>query len=299
MEAVLIVRYTEIILKGKNRGFFEKKLVENVKKTLNNYQITFLAVKRLKGRVFVYFETKEAAEKAIEFLSCVFGVQSLGLGLMVKNNVEEIKGCVFSQLEGVDFGTFRISTKRADKSFPMKSTEVDREIGAAVVNRFGKDVDLNNYDINVKIEIFGGMAAVSVVNFFGPGGLPLGTSGKVFVGCDYENHGLAAFLMMRRGCKVAFYGKSNPDSEEAGSLSIYNNGRPVDFMGDEGDGSDLLGTMELHHISAFVLGISGEKLVEIWERLPNCLVLTPLAGLDGKELGQLSIKNIPWSLRKW
>ncbi|MFW6383471.1 MAG: THUMP domain-containing protein, partial [Nanoarchaeota archaeon] len=238
MDDVVVLRYTEITLKGKNRGFFENLLLKNIRKTLQNHNVLFSYLKKTKGRILVGFECKKESERALCVLSSVFGVQSLSKGLLVEAEMENIKKASLEILDKSKFQTFRISTKRGDKSFSKTSNDVDREMGAFVVENFSKNVDLKNYQLEIKIEIFNGLALVSVETIPGAGGLPVGCGGKVFVGTGYANHLAAAYYMMKRGCVVVFYGRKNPDEK---SLKYYNSGFPLGFIEAK---EDLLGTME-------------------------------------------------------
>ncbi len=275
MEYVISLRYTEITLKGKNRAFFEKKLVESVREALEGHEIKFSHMKRIKGRVFVYFDQQELARKAIEPLTKVFGVNGLCFGILVNEDTESIKNGCTILLDNLSFKTFRISTKRGNKSFHKNSNEIDREIGYFVQERYNKKVDLENYELEVIIEIFSGLVIVSVENFPGAGGLPLGTGGKVVVGTDYKNYELSAYYLMKKGCKVFFCGKTEP---EFSFLHSYNFNNEFEFFKENDDISKL---MEINSVKAFVVGCGAQEYVENKQYFPkDCLTLAPLVGMN-------------------
>ena len=108
-------------------------------------------------------------------------------------------------VEGLSFHNFRITTKRAEKTYPLTSTEVNRIVGAAVVERTGADVRLRDPELNIFIEIVGAQAYFYHERFAGAGGLPVGMSGQVACllsgGIDSP---VAAYRMMKRGCQIVF-----------------------------------------------------------------------------------------------
>ena len=279
MENVILLRYTEITLKGKNRSFFEDMLINNIRKTLQRKEISFSYIKKARGRVLVGFEGEKDPKTAFPLLERVFGVQSLSKALLVKPEIEYIKMASSKILEGCDFQTFRVSAKRGDKSFSKTSNDVERELGAFVGERFGKKVDLKKYDMEIKVEIFNGVATVSAQTVFGPGGLPVGCGGVVFVGSDYANYLSAAYYMMKRGCKAVFYGGKKPREN---ILEGYNVGLPVSYLERKVETKeDLLGTMKKNRTQAFVVGLGVEDFFKTKEDFPkDCLFLGPLIGFD-------------------
>lgn len=282
MENVVVLRYTEITLKGKNRAFFESLLVKNIKKTLKQYNISFSYIKKIKGRILVGVENENMVEEVFGSLSYVFGIQSLSIALLTKATLENMKEASLKVLKGEGFRTFRVSTKRGDKSFYKTSNEVERELGAFVAEKFGTTVDLKNFEKELKVEIFSGLAAVSVMSIQGAGGLPLGSGGNVFVCSDYVNYLAAAYYMMKRGCKVTFYGRKKPSE---GLLRKYNVGLPMEFIEEK---EDLLCTMERNFLHAFVVGEDERGFIETKKDFPKeCLLLAPLVGFNEEYVNEL------------
>uniref|UniRef100_A0A7J2TJC3 Probable tRNA sulfurtransferase n=1 Tax=Archaeoglobus fulgidus TaxID=2234 RepID=A0A7J2TJC3_ARCFL len=188
MEKVCIVHYGEIGVKGKNRDFFERKLVENIRR--------FARAKRRYGWIEVKY-----SDGIEEKLKKVPGIRYFGVGYKTELEIEAIKDAVLKALPE-KFETFRISASRRNKNFPLNSIELNRLIGSFVVEKTGKKVELENPDVTVWIEI-GNEALVYTRRFEGIGGLPVGTAGKVVSlvsgGIDSP---VASFLAMKRGCEV-------------------------------------------------------------------------------------------------
>ncbi len=187
----VIVHYGEIGIKGKNRDIFERKLVANIRK------ITGCRARRKSGRIEV-----EYAEGIEDRLAKIPGIRYFGVCLRVGRDIEEIKGASLAVLPR-DFETFRVQASRSDKSFPLTSPEINREVGRHIAERTGKRVDLKKPDVTVYIEVCEREAYVYSTRIEGVGGLPVGTAGKVVAlisgGIDSP---VAAFMAMKRGCEV-------------------------------------------------------------------------------------------------
>ncbi|MGD2207548.1 MAG: THUMP domain-containing protein, partial [Anaerolineae bacterium] len=200
---LILIRYGEIALKGKNRTYFFRKLRRNVRKCLK--------ANGIEGKVWqegqrIYLET-EQVDAAVEATKRVFGIVSLSPVHPTPAKLEAIteKAIEITQRVGLNSKrSFRISARRADKSFPHISPEIERRVGAAVVAATKAPVDLSaEVDVEIGIEIRPGRALVFGEVIEGPGGLPLGTQGRVVAllssGIDSP---VAAWLMMKRGCGV-------------------------------------------------------------------------------------------------
>lgn len=200
---LILIRYGEIALKGQNRAYFMRKLRRNVKRGLKTNDI--------EGQVWqegqrIYLETDQP-EKAIEVAQRVFGIVSLSPVEVTPADMDAIvqKAIGVAHTAGLDSAhTFRIKARRADKSFPHISPEIERQVGRAVAEATGAKVDLTKKVQKViGIEVHAGRALVFGDTIAGPGGLPLGSQGRVVAllssGIDSP---VAAWLMMKRGCGV-------------------------------------------------------------------------------------------------
>jgi tRNA uracil 4-sulfurtransferase len=190
----ILIHYGELALKGRNRGIFEKRLIENIRKVVAG------RIVRFHGRIVVESDDIDALKR-------VFGISWMTNGHRVEKDLESIKNLVLSKVleistEGIQ--TFGVFVKRADKSFPYTSVEVGDMVGREVVDKLELRVNLRSPDLKIYIEI-----AEEVFVFFeklrGLGGLPVGISGRVLCmlsgGIDSP---VAAYLMMKRGCSVDY-----------------------------------------------------------------------------------------------
>ncbi len=204
-----IVHYHEIALKGGNRTFFEQRLVRNIRETLRSLDVT--DVTALPGRIRVSLRDEADWEAVKLRLSRVFGIAHFSTAQLIPlhpdlpTTLEALKSAIGAQVRDLSFDTFRVSTKRADKRFPLTSLDLDREIGAHICDLTGKPVSLRYPTLTITVEMLSREAYVSVQKEAGAGGLPVGVSGKVAClisgGIDSP---VAAYRMMKRGCKAVF-----------------------------------------------------------------------------------------------
>ena len=130
MKKVILIRYGEIFLKGANRGFFEKTLVDNIKKALDgkNYKLT-----KYSARYIISDFDESLTEWFEDKISCIFGVHSFSLAYEIDTDINQIVEA--SKLISDKKGTFKVNTKRADKSFKMTSYEVSAEVGYQLLSQ--------------------------------------------------------------------------------------------------------------------------------------------------------------------
>ncbi len=199
----IICHYAEIGLKGKNRKFFEEKLVENLKKVLKDLGCG--KVQRISGRILIELSERAKESKIREALKNVFGIAYFSFAVSREQEIEAIKEKALDLLKSKKFKTFRIETKRGKKDFPLTSQEINEKVGAKIVEELNRKVDLTNPDITCFIEIVEKYAFLYLEKIKGQGGLPIGVSGKVISllsgGIDSP---VASFYGMRRGIKIIF-----------------------------------------------------------------------------------------------
>ncbi len=200
--SLILLRYGEIGLKGQNRAYFCRKLRRNVRECLK--------ANGLVGRVWqegqrLYLET-DRPQEAIAAVQRVFGIVSLSPVFEVAADLEAIAQAAVAVAQRARVGpvrSFRITAQRADKSFPTPSPQIERQVGAAVVAATGAPVNLSQPDVEIGVEVQPGRALVFGETVAGPGGLPVGSQGRVVAllssGIDSP---VAAWLMLKRGCGV-------------------------------------------------------------------------------------------------
>lgn len=195
----VIIRYAEIALKGKNRSMFERRLRENIEKTLEKKQIEAKKVKRISGRLIAETENPKAAEA----IKNVFGVTSTSPAVKIKSDLEEIKTKALEVFNNVKPKSFRITANRLEKTFKTTSIETNNIAGEYIKNKTKCKVSLKNPELDIGVDITKENAYIYTEKLDGVGGLPVGVSGKVLCllsgGIDSP---VAAWLALKRGCNV-------------------------------------------------------------------------------------------------
>lgn len=200
MDKIILIRYGEIHLKGKNRKFFENTLISNIKDNLQPYQCKFT---RSTARYVIsdYSECDES--KIIDALKKTFGIHSVSVAYVCDTSIEEIAKLAISI--AADHGTFRVNTNRADKTFYMNSMEVSREIGGLILEvkpHLAVDLFEPTFTVNIDIRENGKTYVYSKsINCYD--GMPVGCGGKGLAmlsgGIDSP---VACFNMAKRGLKL-------------------------------------------------------------------------------------------------
>ncbi len=200
MEKVVIVRYCEIHLKGKNRGYFEKVFMNNLEKALTGIRHE---MHKPSGRYVVENFDEGRADEIVERLRKVFGTHTLSVGYKVEADMQKIYEAV--KVIAPKEGTFKVETNRGDKKFPLNSMQINAQIGGRLLDDFPSlKVDVHNPQMVVSIDVrengtalvFGGVVKAA-------GGMPVGTAGKGMLllsgGIDSP---VAGYMIAKRGMKI-------------------------------------------------------------------------------------------------
>jgi len=270
----ILVRYSEIALKGKNRYFFEKKLMQNIKECMKQNKIKFSDIHKSRGRIIFYSQ-----DMAVSYLKNVFGVSSVSIAKEVNLNIKNIKGEIEKICKKQGFDTFRISVQRLNKDYPKKSKQLEIELGSFVVERFNKKVKLEEPDLNICVEIID-KAYVFTQTLFGFSGLPVSTQGKVIGLIEDKNSLLATILVMKRGCSVVLVGFQDFD---IGPIKRFSYGFEVKFIKTD-NFKDIDNIAQMHKAKALVVGQTTSNIEDLETSL---LVLRPLIGYSKLELNNL------------
>ncbi len=201
MKKVVIIRYSEIFLKGKNFYFFEDKLFANIKEKLDGIKCF---INRLNKRFFVSDYDVIDEKRIVSNLLTVFGIHSISTGVMTSSDDAAIKEYV-STIK-LSAKTFRVSVNRADKSFPYTSIEYSGMLGGIVLkNNKGIKVDLHNPEIDLNVDIRDNdVTFIYHDTISALGGMPVGTSGSGMLllsgGIDSP---VAGYMMAKRGMPLS------------------------------------------------------------------------------------------------
>jgi thiamine biosynthesis protein ThiI len=197
----IVIHYQEIALKGKNRPWFIGRLVRHVRLALADLDVE--QVRSLMGRIEVVLGPAADWEVARERLRHVFGIANFAMARRTAPDLEALADALLVDLRGQAPTSFRITARRADKRFPVPSPEIERNLGARVQRAFSWPVNLDHPDLTIRVEFVTHEAFYYFGKERGPGGLPVGVSGRIVCllsgGIDSP---VAAWRMMRRGCTV-------------------------------------------------------------------------------------------------
>ncbi len=328
MPVKILVRYGEIALKGKNRGLFEQQLHRNLKAAVKGYSAE---VTRLHGR-FTVTGPEEYLDQILEHLSRVFGVVSVsrtwetGLDLdLIKEKAADLVNQLPPERE-----TFRISPRRANKNFPYSSPEIGHLLGSHLQQLFPSlKVSLDNPSFDLSVEIGYDKAFLYLDRLAGPGGLPVGITGRSLLllsgGIDSP---VAGWLAMKRGLIIealhfhSFPFTSKRSQEKVVELSrkmaLYCNKIPLHLISVaniqkefKANCPDDLAIILLRRMMLRLAGlvsekrglqamVTGENLgqvasqtlesIKVIAKATEMLILRPLVGMDKREIIDLAMK---------
>lgn len=243
MEKVIIVRYAEIHLKGKNRGYFERVFCVNLEKALKGIRHE---LRRTSGRYLIAAFDDLDAEEILSRISRVFGVHSYSIGYRVPSDLDSVFAA--ARIVCPQAGTFKVETHRADKRYPMTSIEISAAIGGKLLDANpALKVDVHAPQHTVYLDIREeGMALVFGAFEEGAGGMPVGTSSKGLLlisgGIDSP---VAGYMMAKRGMDVEYlHFHSYPYTNEQAKDKVVELARILSRYA----GGESLATVKVTHI---------------------------------------------------
>ena len=291
MKNLILIKYGELTTKKANRNTFTKLLANNIKSILKgeNYTVKF-------DRVRMYIEC-DNANVIVEKLQKVFGIHSIVICHKVNTNIEDIKDKVLDLLNKENFKTFKINTKRADKSFQIHSMDFNNIIGGHVLKNINSKVDVHNPDIEVKIEIRVEGTFIYTNEIKGIGGYPVGVQGKGMLmlsgGIDSP---VAGYLTLKRGVDLeCLYFESPPHT----SLEAKNKVIKLASIINEYSGNIKVNIVPFTKLQeaiytnvpdSYVITIMRRMMYRIAERLSlknKCKVI-----INGESIGQVASQTL-------
>ncbi len=253
----IVIHYAEIGLKGRNRRFFERRLQHNVRQRLAGLGVA--DVEWLPGRLLARLEVESDVTAALERLRTVPGIAYFAPAYSAPKDVAAIQQAVLEKLvsAGRSPHSFRITTRRADKRFPLTSPEINAQVGGHVQAATGWAVDLKQPELVIHIELLFKEALFYFERIKGVGGLPVGASGTVGLllsgGIDSP---VAGYYALKRGCTV---------------VPIHFHSGPFgDWQGSEDKVRRLVTTLRAYDLSRrhYIVPI-GEQQQEIVTKAPS------------------------------
>ncbi len=203
MEKSILIRFSEIFLKGKNRGYFERFLFQNIKLALSSFE---LEVCKIPGRYEVKNYREEDEANIIERLKKIPGVFSFSPAIKIETDFQKISEIAVSMMSDLS-GTFKVDTNRADKhTLSLNSMQISAELGGRILAANSRlKVEIKNPEHILHIDIRENKETyLYAETIFGVGGMPVGTSGSGLLllsgGIDSP---VAGYMMAKRGVKLS------------------------------------------------------------------------------------------------
>lgn len=295
MKKIIIIKYGELSTKKDNINFFITTLKENIKVSLKglNANITYD-----KGRMFIE-STEDNYDTIMSKLKKTFGIHEINIAYELENNdFENIKESLKELIKDVEFTTFKVESKRSDKTYPINSMEMSRILGGVVLKiKDGVKVDVHNPETIINVEVRFKHAYIYFEKERGLGGYPVGALGKGMLmlsgGIDSP---VAGYLALKRGVRIeGVYFESPPHTSDAAKNKVISLAKQL---------ADYSGYVKLHVINftkiqetilkecphEYLITIMRRMMYRISERLAhrsNCKVL-----VNGESIGQVASQTL-------
>ena len=200
MRRVILIKYGELTTKGDNRKMFVNVLHRNIVNKLKGIDVV---IYKDLSRMYIEFNEKDL-DLILTKINKIFGIYAYTVAYKINSSEEDISKAILSILPNTSFKTFKVETKRSDKTFPIESPEFSRRIGALILkNKSDIKVDVHDPEMVFNIEIRRNETFIYFANYHGIGGYPNGTQGKGLLmlsgGIDSP---VAGYLAMKRGIVI-------------------------------------------------------------------------------------------------
>ena len=211
---VIVINYGELNLKGKNKPDFIRTLQKNIKRALIDF-VTNIEIKGTHDHVYLYLVNIDEGKlnAILEILKDVSGIFSFGIGIEVKTDPDTIiqKAFTMAKDAGKTAKTFKVISKRIDKSFYPISEQLNRDVAKVILQKTELKVDVHSPDVPLNIKIYPQNTYIYWRTEYGAGGLPIGMGKKALMlisgGIDSP---VASYLLMRRGVSLDFIHFASP-----------------------------------------------------------------------------------------
>ncbi len=291
MMTLILLRYGELALKSKKvRQKFQNALIKNIEDVFLDKKIE-CRISTDYGRIYVHVDD---VSSSIKILRKVFGIVSLSLVIETTSKISDICNAAvkYSKKLLTDDKDFAIRARRSG-THPYTSQDIAKAVGFAVLSA-NKDkkikVNLNNPNVEIFVEVRNNKAFIFHEKIPGPGGLPLGTQGKVLALVTDEKSMAAAWLMMKRGCKT-YITCFDLHSKHIESLMTWDLDLEIERMSKEKWREDIQKIAERINAEGLVFGWNLEEFKEDITR-SDLPIFYPVIGLDDEEIEKLVEKII-------
>ena len=200
MDKVILIKYGELSTKKGNLNFFIKTLFNNLKNKLRDYDVL---ISKDRARMYIEFKDSEL-EDIKNIIDKTFGIHMYHIANIVDTNLEVIKSSVLEIVKNEKFSTFKVETKRSDKTFEVHSQDMNHVLGGVILRNIPDiKVDVRNPELLVQVEIREKHSYIYLNSYKGIGGYPVGTQprGMLMLSGGIDSP-VAGYLAMKRGVKL-------------------------------------------------------------------------------------------------
>jgi len=294
MSRVILIKYGELSTKKGNRNFFINTLYNHVKYKLKDYNVS---IDKDRARMRIFFDDKDL-DNIKSVIDKIFGIHTYHIAYICDSNEEDIKNSLKDILQDVSFNTFKIDTKRSDKSFPIHSQDFNHILGGVVLKNFdNKKVDVHNPDLLIKVEIREENTYIYYQSYQGCGGYPVGTQplGLLMLSGGIDSP-VAGYLAMKRGITLdAVYFEAIPHTSLDAREKVITLCRKL---------SEYTNTIRLHIVNFtpiqeeiykncredYCITIMRRMMYRIMDKL--CHQLDGCAIINGESIGQVASQTL-------
>lgn len=231
-ERVVMVHYHEIGLKGRNRSTFERRLQSNLQAAVVG--LTEARVERIASRLTVPVTDLGRLDDVLDAVSRIPGISYIADAYVVPRDLEEIeRAALLAMRDAGEASTFKVDARRSATDFPVTSLDINRRVGAFLGEQTGVKVKLDHPDVTVRIEVVQGEAYVYARRIEGPGGLPVGSSGKMIalLSAGIDSPVAAWRLMKRGGIVIGAHFSGRPQTDALSERHVVEIGHALERYG--------------------------------------------------------------------
>lgn len=294
MKKVILIKYGELTTKKDNRKFFIKTLRNNILDKLSDYNI---AVTDDYYRMFIEVN-EDDIDSITSKLKCIFGIHEIAVCYKDENiTEEEIKKVSLMVMKEEDFCTFKVETKRSDKSFPVKSMDMNNIIGSLILKNIECKVDVHNPEIILNIEIRREGFYIYTKGIKCLGGYPVGTLGRGLLmlsgGIDSP---VAGYMTIKRGVELYYlYFESRPHTSIEARNKVRDLARKLENYNTNGklmvaNFTKIQETIYKNLDTTYLITIMRRMMYRIAERVAKknkCLAI-----VNGESVGQVASQTL-------
>ena len=295
MKKVILIKYGELTTKKDNRNFFIRTLRKNILSKLSNFDFEIVDDYY---RMFIIPSSDEDIDLIVENLKNIFGIHEIVVAFMSEdiseNNIKEMSLKIMKDL---DFKTFKVETKRSDKTYPIKSMDMNNIIGSHILKNIDCNVDVHMPDTILNVEIRKEAVYIYNTSIPGLGGYPVGTLGRGLLmlsgGIDSP---VAGYLTIKRGVELYYlYFESRPHTSIEARNKVISLARKLEKYNSNGkllvvNFTKIQEAIYKNLDPSYLITIMRRKMYTIAEKLAkryNCLAI-----INGESIGQVASQTL-------